>query len=654
MSYSESPPTNVKSMLPPSNGNCVPRDALQALASYGVRPGLNSYVLVLGSGGLVGRALVAMLKAQSYNVLEVKGRNHRDLREPGALDFFSHLNVRFAFFLAAEVGGSKYLTKGGEADKAIWDFNVAMYDSVFPWLEKKNVPFVFASSQLSNQPTPYGRVKKMGEERIAELNAKRDKPLGKIVKFWNVVGPEFIGSRSHVIPDLAQQCVRFGTAQVLTDGQETREYVHTDDITRGLIGMMEQFDTIPSETHLTNSVASSLRDVARELDRSTPGGCNVKFGSTPSTKAHSDTPDHVNHYPPHGWRPFRSLNDTVARVVDYYMDMSSRNTLFYGPGCTPYLSVVLTGRNDAYSAGYVQRVQNYASLLAKFADRYQLCTELIVVEFGVEAGKQLVFDLVQWPKEGLYGGVRSIIVPTEVAEKPFRDGSVEHFVPQHRWEAFKQAGPFMYEYIAKNVGIRRARAEFVLSANADSLIGEEVVEFLAKRQLEKDFVYRVERVDLPENAPTNDLEQLLIWGAQHGTREPNHHKKNSPRLRYPDPKYFSNPSDHLYTYHSGDFLLFHRSVFDRAGGFPEAPYNTHVDSLFMMSLWGIPHPPWQAVIDGAMFHQHHDNRVTYTRPMLDWPEVAGWVNVIFCQGPTDYSRLDWGLAPYQFEEKSTL
>ena len=47
-------------------------------------------ILVLGSGGLIGRNLVNMLKTKGYNVYEVKNRRHIDLRVPKILDQFEY------------------------------------------------------------------------------------------------------------------------------------------------------------------------------------------------------------------------------------------------------------------------------------------------------------------------------------------------------------------------------------------------------------------------------------------------------------------------------------------------------------------------------------------------------------------------------------
>lgn len=142
-------------------------------------------VLVLGSGGLVGRALVRWLKLHSFRVLEVKNREDIDLREPGAMDRFNASHAQFVYFLACEVGGSKFLESSSEAQQlAIIRHNLRIYETVLNWFEEEVArrrqagddagrPLmrgVFTSSYLQHMHNGYGAVKRVGEEWGASLS----------------------------------------------------------------------------------------------------------------------------------------------------------------------------------------------------------------------------------------------------------------------------------------------------------------------------------------------------------------------------------------------------------------------------------------------------------------------------------------------------
>ena len=122
-------------------------------------------VLVLGSGGLIGSEVTRQLRGAGYHVYEVTNRAHIDLRARGALDRFDALGVDFVFFLAAEVGGSKYIDAGVAAQQiAIVRSNLLMYETVFTWLGEREIPFVFASSSCVYQAnSAYGTVKRVAE-----------------------------------------------------------------------------------------------------------------------------------------------------------------------------------------------------------------------------------------------------------------------------------------------------------------------------------------------------------------------------------------------------------------------------------------------------------------------------------------------------------
>lgn len=61
----------------------------------------------------------------------------------------------------------------------------------------------------------------------------------------------------------------------------------------------------------------------------------------------------------------------------------------------------------------------------------------------------------------------------------------------------------MYEMIAKNVGIRRARGQFILATNIDIVFSDELVQFLASRQLERGRMYRIDRHDVMSDVPAD-------------------------------------------------------------------------------------------------------------------------------------------------------
>jgi nucleoside-diphosphate-sugar epimerase len=194
---------------------------LLSLCSAQITP-RSGQVLVLGSGGLVGTALVDELRSQGFSTLEIRNRRHVDLRDYDAftehMSQFNPQNISFAFFLACEVGGSKFLESGSRSVQLdIIEFNLQMYRVLLPWFKEHQIPYLFMSSSLQSKLNPYGSIKRLGEQYVEAIG------IGKSVRLWNVFGQEPVGPRSRVITDWINACLTKQQIRSLTDGNEYRQ-----------------------------------------------------------------------------------------------------------------------------------------------------------------------------------------------------------------------------------------------------------------------------------------------------------------------------------------------------------------------------------------------------------------------------------------------
>ena len=159
-------------------------------------------VLNLGSSGQIGAYLTEYLRGKGHIVHEfdkVNDPHWQDLTvNDNSLLMEKIIDSDFVFFLAFDVGGSRYLKKYQHTFKFI-NNNTRMMANVFNLLEKTNKRFVFASSQMSNMSySPYGVMKRVGEMYTSTLG-------GLTVKFWNVYGIEKDHEKSHVITDFIRK-----------------------------------------------------------------------------------------------------------------------------------------------------------------------------------------------------------------------------------------------------------------------------------------------------------------------------------------------------------------------------------------------------------------------------------------------------------------
>jgi hypothetical protein len=165
----------------------------------------------------------------------------------------------------------------------------------------------------------------------------------------------------------------------------------------------------------------------------------------------------------------------------------------------PYLSVVVAARNDDHGGNLLGRMQIFVSGWIEQARRYGIASELIIVEWNPPADRPRLIEALGWPDDLGPCQVRIIEVPPELHAK-YPHGAA---LP-------------LYQMIAKNAGIRRARGQFVLATNIDILFSDELAEYLATRRLERGRMYRIDRHDAMSEVPVDvPVQSQLAWCGAH-------------------------------------------------------------------------------------------------------------------------------------------
>ncbi len=273
-------------------------------------------VTILGSGGQIGAYLTEYLRNKEYDVREfdiVNGED-QDLTKIPNVDLHRVLQTSdFVFFLAFDVGGSHYLKKYQHTFKFI-DNNARMMVNAFQYLERYNVPFVFASSQMSNMSySPYGVMKRVGELYTKSLN-------GLIVKFWNVYGIEHDMEKAHVITDFIKKGFETGTIDMMTDGTEEREFLYAEDCCEALETVMDRYSDFTSddELHITSGISTSILEVGREI-QTLFKGIDKEVEVVPSESKDEVQKDARNIPDPYitkWWKPRTSIVNGIANVFN--------------------------------------------------------------------------------------------------------------------------------------------------------------------------------------------------------------------------------------------------------------------------------------------------------------------------------------------------
>ena len=273
-------------------------------------------VTILGSSGQIGAYLTEYLRKKNYEVLEFDITNavYQDMTHiPNTYLRSAIMNSDFVFFLAFDVGGSHYLKKYQHSFNFI-NNNTRIMTSAFGYLEQYEVPFVFASSQMSNMSySPYGVMKRVGELYTKSLN-------GLIVKFWNVYGIEKDMEKAHVITDFIRKGFETGVIDMMTDGTEAREFLYAEDCCEALETIMDNYDQFTSndELHITTGKYSTILEIAHNIQKlfSNIGKDVIIKPSASKDEVQKDARNTPDPYIKKWWQPKTSVEDGVAKVFE--------------------------------------------------------------------------------------------------------------------------------------------------------------------------------------------------------------------------------------------------------------------------------------------------------------------------------------------------
>ena len=272
-------------------------------------------ITILGSSGQIGAYLSEYLRERGHVVIDFDKEetpNHDMTVIPNQYLENAIETSDFVFFLAFDVGGSRYLKKYQHTFQFI-DNNTRLMANAFGLLGKYKKRFVFASSQMSNMSySPYGVMKRVGELYTQTLS-------GLIVKFWNVYGIEYDKEKSHVITDFIRRGFEEGEFEMLTDGTEERQFLYAEDCCEALETIMNSYTDFKPEDplHITSFRSDSIKRVAEIISGqfNLVGRHDVKIKpGLARDSVQLDKRNEANNYILDWWMPKTTLDQGIAKV----------------------------------------------------------------------------------------------------------------------------------------------------------------------------------------------------------------------------------------------------------------------------------------------------------------------------------------------------
>jgi nucleoside-diphosphate-sugar epimerase len=273
---------------------------------------MNKRFLILGSAGQIGTHLTDYLIERDYQVdtFDIEDSIDQDLRiQNNEILDCKIENSDFVFFLAFDVGGSRYLNKYQHTYEFI-DNNMKIMTNTFQILKKYNKPFLFTSTQMSNMVhSPYGLLKLMGEKMTLSLD-------GLFVKLWNVYGVERDMEKSHVITDFILKAQTTNIIDMISDGSELRQFLYANDCCDCLLTLSNLYSELSrdEEYHISSFEWNSIMEIA-EIVSSKINSSKI-IAANSKDLVQKDMKNEPNTYILKYWQPQTSIEEGIQKIIE--------------------------------------------------------------------------------------------------------------------------------------------------------------------------------------------------------------------------------------------------------------------------------------------------------------------------------------------------
>jgi hypothetical protein len=318
----------------------------------------------------------------------------------------------------------------------------------------------------------------------------------------------------------------------------------------------------------------------------------------------------------------------------------------------PKLSLIVTARNDDYGGNWVNRINAFIKVLIYQTNRLSLPCELVFVEYNPPADKKHIYEELTI-ENNTFLNIRFITVPNDFHQK----------LPDHEKVT-------VCEFIGKNIGMRRARGEWLVATNPDVLYGDDLFNFLASGKLDKNIFYRINRKDLSliKVDPGMSAEEILKIAERNTIKV----MYNNRTIYISWKEWFSalvhgrtlkilqrcpifNPltnkesdRDLLHENAAGDFLVLHREAVEAVRGYDQVTVGSGVlDGYILYVLYCKDYK--QNILPYSLYHiYHHHKGVKYLASHLKFREDAK--KMLATKTPYKINPVDWGFPAENFRE----
>ena len=140
----------------------------------------------------------------------------------------------------------------------------------------------------------------------------------KVVRIFNTYGPNMRADDGRVISNFIVQALKGENITVYGDGSQTRSFCYVDDLTEGMIRMMESREGFHGPVNLGNPEEIKVIDLARKIIRMTGSSSEITYRPLPQDDPVQRRPLIDLAKAELGWQPSTPLEEGLAKTIEYF------------------------------------------------------------------------------------------------------------------------------------------------------------------------------------------------------------------------------------------------------------------------------------------------------------------------------------------------
>ncbi|MEZ5285278.1 MAG: UDP-glucuronic acid decarboxylase family protein [Vicinamibacterales bacterium] len=138
----------------------------------------------------------------------------------------------------------------------------------------------------------------------------------KIVRIFNTYGPRMRVNDGRAVPAFMSQALRNEDVTVFGDGTQTRSFCYVSDLVAGILKLMEA--PVNDPVNIGNPQELTIEQIARRIIEMTGSKSRIVYKPLPEDDPKVRQPDITRARTLLGWEPKVSLEEGLAKTVDYF------------------------------------------------------------------------------------------------------------------------------------------------------------------------------------------------------------------------------------------------------------------------------------------------------------------------------------------------